>query len=91
MDALTFLSSYVVLSLVDLAIAISVYGRARLRVVNQVFAFLGVTVGFWTLSIALAHNPSTSSVHSVRSTFAAAKTRPPASTAAPTANPLYGA
>jgi len=71
-DALTFLSSYVVLSLVDLAIAIYVYGRARLRVVNQVFAFLGVTVGFWTLSIALAHNPSTSSVHSVRSTFAAA-------------------
>ena len=37
MDALTFLSSYVVLSLVDLAIAIYVYGRARLRVVNQVF------------------------------------------------------
>ncbi len=72
MEPQIFLIGYFALSLIDLAIAVYVYARARSQVVNQVFAFLGATIGVWTLCVALAHYPSISSIVVVRSTFAAA-------------------
>jgi signal transduction histidine kinase len=69
---MSFLVFCLFVSLLDLGIAASVYLHAPQRPLNRVFGGLGLCSAAWMLAIGLAHDPMTSHVWFVRSTFAAA-------------------